>query len=114
MKNEDKAAFANALYNAAHQLDQVVVRTDLNLPYDISSALIGVACDIRQGALALKAAPGAADVYLDGAVRTLTSAVDGHEAAAFTEVVRALETVARTLAAMAEAAEEADPPANGR
>jgi hypothetical protein len=115
MRNEDKAAFANALRHAAHQLDAVSIRTDLNLPYDVAAGLISAAYDLRQGALALTHAPGAADVYLDGAARGLAALADSdenldHQA----DVARALESLARTQQALHAAPEESPGGSDGR
>jgi len=104
MNPEAKAAFANLLIQAANTLDAYALRTDLHLPYDATSGLVGVAYDIRQGAVALTGAPGAAGVYLDGAERGLTGLIADHSSIGDApESARAMNAVLRTLAALKEA-----------
>jgi hypothetical protein len=103
-------ARTDALRQAAAALDTLAVNPEAPLSYDIASALIGIAHDVRQGALALHGAPGAAEIYLRSADRCLKDvAADHFLLAREARVVRALEEVAATVAALTDATEDARP-----
>lgn len=115
MKPEDAAARAAALCEIAVKLDDYVFSA-VTLTYDAASGVIGVAHDIRQAAIALSGAVGAAEIYLRSADRVVRGLTEDYPSnvGANEEVARALEEVSRTLSALRPVTDYAGPERRGR